>query len=305
MRMSRIKPDSEDMWHHCYNRAVGTEQDRPLGPVEKEMFVRILLRLSRFFCVQPVAFQIMSTHYHLLLRTPELMPSEDETCRRYAEYYGGKRRIEPGTEACRIWQARLRDVSWFQRLLQQRFTVWYNRTRPVRRRGPLWADRFKNTLIESGEALWRCWAYVENNAVRAGLVADAADYRFGSLGRWAQRGRHPLEANALSALLPALGPLLGAETIEDLCRKLRRELAVENRDDAAPAGAEAGFVLTARRRVRFWRDGVVIGSELFVRGIMSRVRSREEARRHRLARSRPELSGDPLHAWRRLRVDLN
>ena len=66
------------------------------------------------------------------------------------------RSIEPGTEVCRIWQERLRDVSWFQRLVQQRFTTWYNRTRPARRRGPLWADRFKNTLLETGEALWRC-----------------------------------------------------------------------------------------------------------------------------------------------------
>lgn len=305
MRMNRIKPDNEDTWHHCYNRAVGTERDRPLGPVEKEKFIRILLRLSRFFCVQPVAFQVMSTHYHLLLRTPAEVPTEAETCRRYAEYYGWKRSIEPGTEACRIWQERLRDVSWFQRLVQQRFTVWYNRTRPIRRRGPLWADRFKNTLIESGEALWRCWAYLENNAVRAGLVADAADYRFGSLGRWAQQGRYPLEANALAALLPALGPVLGAETLDDLFRRLRRELVADASERTASSEADAGFVLTARRRVRFWRDGVVIGSELFVREVMSRVRSREEVRRHRLARSRPMPSVNPLHAWRRLRVDLN
>ncbi len=302
MRMSRIKPEHEDTWHHCYNRVVGTEQDRPLGNAEKEKFIRILLHVSHFFCVQPVAFEVMSTHYHLILRTPAQSPDEEETCRRYAEYYGGKRQIEPGTEACRLWQERLRDVSWFQRLVQQRFTTWYNRTRPVRRRGPLWADRFKNTLIESGEALWRCWAYVENNAVRAGLVAEAAEYRFGSLGRWAQRGHYPLEANAIEALLPALGPMLGVDTLEDLCHRLRDELAAEA-EGSEPA--ETGFTLTARRRVRFWVDGVVIGSELFVRGVMSRTRRAEEARRHRLARSRSGPSAQALYAWRRLRVAVS
>ena len=42
-------------------------------------------------------------------------------------------------------------------------TAWYNRTRPERRRGPLWAGRFKNTVLESGLAVWACWAYVERN----------------------------------------------------------------------------------------------------------------------------------------------
>ena len=31
----------------------------------------------------------------------------------------------------------------------------YNRTRPTRRRGHLWADRFKNTILENGLAEMR------------------------------------------------------------------------------------------------------------------------------------------------------
>ena len=305
MRINRIKPADEDTWHHCYNRIGGTSQDRPLGAAEKEQFIRILLHLSRFFCVQPVAFQVMSTHYHLLLRTPVQELSEEETCRRYRAYHYGKRRLEPGTEECRLWQARLRDVSWFHRLLQQRFTVWYNRTRPVRRHGTLWADRFKNTLIESGTALWRCWAYIENNPVRAGLVNAAGDYRFGSLGRWSQSGRHPLESQVNEALLPALGLEFGAFTLDDLCDQLHQALAADNAGDESSATQDPGFVLTAGRRVRFWVDGIAIGSELFVRTMMSRVYSHREICRHRLARSRPKRKAETLYAWRRLRVALN
>jgi hypothetical protein len=33
------------------------------------------------------------------------------------------------------------------RHLQHLFTAWYNRTRPLRRRGSLWADRFKHTIL--------------------------------------------------------------------------------------------------------------------------------------------------------------
>ncbi len=303
MRLNRIKPDDQNTWHHCHNRVSGTSLDRPFGPAEKEQFIRILTRVSRLCCIEVVAFQVMSTHYHVLLRTPVRLPSEAETCERYAAYYNGRRRLEPGTEAYRRWQRRMRDVSWFLRLIQQIFAVWYNRTRPVPRHGSLWADRFKNTVLESGEALWRCWAYVENNPVRAGIVTDAADYRFGSLGRWMQRGRHPFEEHLARTLLPELGPMLGITTLQDLREALRGALA----DDAESTATQdaPGFVLTARRRVRFWVDGVAIGSELFVRGIVGRMCQKEAVARHRLAMARAPTSADAIYAWRGCRVGVD
>jgi hypothetical protein len=41
--------------------------------------------------------------------------------------------------------------------------------------------------------------------------------------------------------------------------------------------------------VRHWVDGLVIGSELFVRETMRRVRSEAEVARHRLAKATPDL----------------
>ena len=68
--------------------------------------------------------------------------------------------------------------------LQQGFATWFNRTRPVRRRGALWGGRYKNTVLEAGLAVWNCWKYVKMNPVRAGIVANPADYRFCSFGEW-------------------------------------------------------------------------------------------------------------------------
>jgi hypothetical protein len=53
----------------------------------------------------------------------------------------------------------------FIRELQQPFTRWFNRTRPVRRHGSLWGGRFKNTILENGLAVWDCWKYIEMNPV--------------------------------------------------------------------------------------------------------------------------------------------
>jgi hypothetical protein len=49
MRQARLKPDYRDTWHHCYNRVVGTCEDRPFGDAEKEQFVRILRRVADFY----------------------------------------------------------------------------------------------------------------------------------------------------------------------------------------------------------------------------------------------------------------
>ena len=85
----------------------------------------------------------MSNHFHILLHAPAQAPSPEEMCRRYRAFHRGQRTLEPDSPACRAWQARSRDVSWFMRHLQQLFTIWYNRTRPLRRRGSLWAAHFK------------------------------------------------------------------------------------------------------------------------------------------------------------------
>jgi hypothetical protein len=73
-----------------------------------------------------------------------------------------------------------------------------------------------------------------------------------------------------------------------------------------PAAQQPPFTLSARRHVRHWVDGLVIGSELFVRDTMRRVRSESDVRRHRLARTAPLLPDAlPICCWRRLRVMLN
>jgi len=53
MRHARIKPDHEDTWHHCHNRAVGTRDGRPFGDAEKRLFVREAVRRARPAAAKP------------------------------------------------------------------------------------------------------------------------------------------------------------------------------------------------------------------------------------------------------------
>jgi hypothetical protein len=252
----------------------------------------------------------MSNHFHIILQAPAEVPSEEETAARYTAFHKGKREIHPGTEVCAEWAIRLRDVSWFMSHFQHLCTAWYNRTRPVRRRGPLWAGRFKNTVLEPGRALWACWAYVECNPVRAKIVADPADYRFCSYGEWAQTGRHPFADAVARFLAPSLPFSLAGNDATDALAALKGRFAHDAAEEAAQPGvqgisAPCDFLLTARRRVRHWVDGLAIGSELFVREAVSRARPAAAGPFHRLARSEPvRETSEPLFCWRRLRPAL-
>ncbi len=321
MRHARLKPDWRDTWHHCYNHAVGSREDRPFGPAEKEEFVRILMRVADFYCVQIVAYQVMSNHWHILLRAPSELPTETETIERYRIFHRGRRKLMPGSKLCAQWRERLRDVSWCMRHLQHLFTAWFNRSRTVRRTGTIWAGRFKNTVLDAGPALWACWAYIERNPVRAKIVADPADYRFCSYGIWSQTGRHPFETALCDLLRPALPEWLTTLEPKAIKTELHKEfkrLAAEDLAkartargaavcidpiDPTPTEAEPSFTLSAGRRVRHWVDGLVIGSELFIRETMSRVRTASEISRHRMVRAEgPSLGSDPVCCWRQLRA---
>jgi len=236
-----------------------------------------------------------------------------EIKKRWRAYYGDKR-IEPNWDDPKVvaaWRARMRDISCFIKDLQQRFTSWYNRTRPTRRRGTLWADRFKNTIVQGETALWACIRYVEMNPVRAGVCADPAEYRFGTWGRYKGSGRHPFQANVVRHLRRYLGEQArgwsGKRILAELNADMARIAAAERGESseavfaAESAGRRGdGFVLTAQRRMRYWSDGAIIGSRLFVRDIAAAVLDPERAEKKRLAVGRQGDVAAGVYSWRRL-----
>lgn len=316
MRHPRIKPDT-DTFYHAYNRAAGTKYDRPFENAEKEQFLQIMKRLDRFYVVDVLAFTCMSNHYHLLLHAPQEAPSHEETCKRYKAYYAAEEReLQPGSPHCEEISQRMRDVSWFMHDLQRQFSTWFNATRSTRRRGTLWAERFKSTVLEAGVAVWDCWQYIEMNAVRVGMAEDASQYRFCSLGQWFGGGRHPLEDNVKRILLPTIGEFLHEKNLRSLQSRIRRELAAQEairrklqpevlEETLKNAGKPVKFYTEAIHRARYWVDGAVIGSELFVKELMTRVRGSAHMKKRRLTRAvEEEANGVHLVCYKQLRPML-
>ncbi len=72
----------------------------------------------------------------------------------------------------------------------RRYTEYFNRGRG--RTGTLWEGRYRTTLIDSDRYLLTCMRYIELNPVRAGMVAEPADYPWSSHRGNAAGVRDPL-----------------------------------------------------------------------------------------------------------------
>ena len=198
--------------------------------------------------------------------------------------------------------------------LQQPYSTWFNRSRSSRRRGHLWAGRFKNTILEDGMAVWDCWKYIEMNPVRANMVANPADYRFCSFGHWSAKGSHPFESAVTKHIMPIFKGLLNVTNMEELRTQLKKDFAyytaLEERQTSdqidtaiAVAAEKERFTTRLDRRVRYWVDGLVIGSEIFVRNTVAVARVQYKVKKRRLTRAiNQNDQKQELYSFKQLRV---
>jgi putative transposase len=69
-------------------------------------------------------------------------------------------------------------ISALMQAVGRRYVQWINKVRG--RTGTLFDGRFKSSLVQSERYLLSCYRYIELNPVRAGLVAEPADYPWSS-----------------------------------------------------------------------------------------------------------------------------
>ena len=178
--------------YHCVSRV--TNRDFVFGPHERDVFRKILRQVEGFSGVRVITWTILSNHFHVLLEVPprpvERLADEEilRRCRqlypRHAmlalewEFENAQRQGGRAHERLREkFLRRMFDLSEFMKTLKQKFTLWFNRTHG--RVGTLWESRFKSVVVEgSWQSLLKVAAYVDLNAVRAGLADDPKDYRW-------------------------------------------------------------------------------------------------------------------------------
>jgi putative transposase len=69
-------------------------------------------------------------------------------------------------------------ISRMMQAIGRRYVRYFNRK--YRRTGTLWEGRYRSSLVQSELYLLQCHKYIELNPVRAGMVAQPADYQWSS-----------------------------------------------------------------------------------------------------------------------------
>jgi REP element-mobilizing transposase RayT len=151
----------------------------PFGDEEKDYLVKILLKFSKLYFTEVLGFCVMGDHFHLLVRMlPESKFSDDEIKNRYAKFYGYDRPL--AEEKVPVFRIKWASLSELVREIKQSFSRYFNKRH--NRRGTLWGERFKSLIVEDGEALINCLAYIDLNPLRADIVKCPEEYRWSSLG---------------------------------------------------------------------------------------------------------------------------
>ena len=233
---------------------------------------------TAYFC-QVAAFSVMGNHYHMVVRFDESTFVPQAELKRRAHFlYPSKtsrRIIELWTdEQWEHFRKRLFDVSELMRNIQSAFARWYNKT--YDRRGTFWGGRFKSVYLQQGHTVVDCMLYVDLNAVRAGLVVRPEEWQGSSVylreigeGQW---------------LLPLKAVCDGLDEAEALVEYRARlyyrgniptkvgQAFIPNRilEDEEKRGFKVRGVY--RRRLSYFVDGAVVGTEEFIRSHLQMMR---------------------------------
>ncbi|MDI1312559.1 transposase [Prosthecobacter sp.] len=327
----------ESYCYHVMSRTCGGEVF--LDDVEKEALRRVIWRMAEFSGIKVLTYCLMGNHFHLLTEVPQRQtwlqrfegPDGEAKLLShlsilYSRTYVGLLRDELADLRSRgmavlagqrldAMKKRFCDLSLFVKEIKERFSRWFNKRRG--RRGTLWMDRFKSVLVEGkGEPLRTMAAYIDLNPVRAGLVKDPKDYRWcgyaEALGgsRRAQRGlckalSKPVDSWKREGAAAAYRCLLHAEGRE--VKDAQNENVVTRgvtAESARAVLAEKGKLSSAelvQLRVRYFTDGLVLGSKEFVEGIFEAQRELFGPKRKKGARRMTE-SDAPFYTLRQLRL---
>ena len=270
-RTSRMVIGDETAVYHVMSR---TALDGfPLGDIEKDFLLDLVRRYSTLYFVEILGFCLMGNHFHLLLRMfPEHKFADEDIKKPYIEFYGDDDDFADGRLP--YWREKLSNLSEFVREIKVGFARYFNKRHS--RRGYFWGDRFKSVIVDKGETLINCLAYIDLNPLRAGIVKRPEDYRWNSLGY------HLQTMNRDNFLSTDFGlKEFNVKSIKERIRRYRRyvyEAGAVNRPekgkvkviDAKVFNKERirGFELSRsdrfRYRTRYFTDSGVIGSKEFV-----------------------------------------
>lgn len=159
--------------------------------------------------------------------------------------------------------------------------------------GTLWESRFRSTIEQGGAAVAEMAAYIDLNPVRAGIVGDPKDYRWSQYGAAIGGGESEILARkGVQTVVGSYNRLTGEEMSDWNCIQgryrillYRRGLIVTRPDGTSEGvyeksevekvwaeGGKISGISYATTRIRYFTEGVVIGSKGYVESLFQQNR---------------------------------
>jgi putative transposase len=265
-----IIPDQKTVYHVMSRTALN---GYPFGNAEKDELVKILLKLSKLYFTEILGFCIMGNHLHLLVRMlPEPYFTNEEIKSRYVSFYGDD--LEFPREKVSDFRLKWASLSEFVKEIKQTFSRYYNKRH--NRRGTLWGERFKSLIVEDGETLINCLAYIDLNPIRANITERPEDYRWNSLGYHIQSGNKD-NFLSLDFGLKEFGVMDAKERLRRYRRYVYEAGALKRSDGRSSTTIDEKILKKERKtdfnttrvyrfryRTRYFSDAGIIGSKEFV-----------------------------------------
>ncbi len=299
-RMIRTDSSQKTVYHVISRTAL---DGLPFKDAEKDELVRVIKRFSMVYAVEVLGFSIMGNHWHLLTEiSPTSMLSDDEVRRRFMLLYTTGVEFPEGQ--IEHYRKRFCSLSWYVKDIKQTFSRLYNRKK--NRRGTLWGERFKSVIVEKGETVINCLAYIDLNAVRAGIVKRPEDYR------WCSIGHHVQTENRDGFLSLDFGLVEFGVANAQRLKKYRDYLyhagAIKKRgkasisktllDEENSKDFHMDRSMRFRYRTRYFTDSGIIGSKVFVLATYELFKNRFFGSRERVPK---RVSGfDGIYSMKRL-----
>ena len=163
-----------------------------------------LAHLSSVFAIDLCAYAVMSNHYHLVVHVDQTRArgwSQEEVVERWGRIFGMPEVVErwqqgvadeaereAAEQLIKIWRARLCDLSWYLRCLNE----WLARRANAEDecKGRFWEGRFKSQALLDEAGLLTAMTYVDLNPIRAGISATPEDSDFTSIYARMQAIKH-------------------------------------------------------------------------------------------------------------------
>ncbi|KGJ96670.1 transposase [Colwellia psychrerythraea] len=179
-------------YYHCISRCVrraflcgedkvtGQSFEHRRGWVEEK-----LLALSQTFAIEVCAYAVMSNHTHIVLCVDVEQAKKwslHEVVTRWHQLFKGtlitqqylrgdkliKSLQQILEETAQVYRARLTDISWLMRILNESIAIQANKEDKCT--GRFWEGRFKSQALLDEAAVIACMAYVDLNPIRAKIA---------------------------------------------------------------------------------------------------------------------------------------